>query len=295
LPAYLARRLGSGDESKRSSNAVARALVVGGVTTVGFLLVFGTLGTAISAGAREVTGGLPWAGLVIGVLLALAGVVVLAGRRITLRLPRLGTRTSVGGLPGDLLFGIGYGTASLSCTLPIFLAATGTAVTGSVTASVFSFAAYAVGMGTILTALAVAAALSQKGLALALRRFMPYVNRASGALLLLAGGYVVYYWAFFLLPGSDTRTSGRSVIDRGGQVSSRIATWLGSSTGKTVAAALLAGLGALVVWALWRRLFGEGTSEPEPEEAGVELEPEEAGVGPRARARAEEHRRKEFA
>jgi cytochrome c-type biogenesis protein len=287
LPAYLARRIGADEGRRRGADAVARALVVGGVTTVGFLLVFGTLGTAISAGARELTGGLPWAGLVIGILLALAGVVVLAGRRIPLRLPRLRTRTSVSGLPGDLLFGIGYGTASLSCTLPIFLAATGTAVTGSVTASVFSFAAYAVGMGTILTALAVAAALSQQGLALALRRFMPYVNRVSGALLLLAGGYVVYYWAFFLLPGSDTRIGGRSVIDRGGQVSSRIATWLGSSTGKTVAAVLLAGLGVLVVSALWRRLFGGGTSEPEPEEAG--------GRSLCARARAEEHRRKEFA
>ncbi len=77
LPAYLARRLGGGDESQRGSDAVARALVVGGVTTVGFLLVFGTLGTAISAGAHELRGALPWAGLVIGVGLVLAGAAVL--------------------------------------------------------------------------------------------------------------------------------------------------------------------------------------------------------------------------
>jgi cytochrome c biogenesis protein CcdA len=94
-------------------------------------------------------------------------------------------------LRADLLFGIGYGTASLSCTLPIFLAATGTAVTGSIGASVLSFAAYAAGMGTVLTALAVAAALSRNGLALALRRVLPYVNRLSGAPLVLAGTYVI--------------------------------------------------------------------------------------------------------
>jgi cytochrome c-type biogenesis protein len=254
LPAYLARRLGSGEESQRVSDAVARALLVGGVTAVGFLLVFGTLGTAISAGAHELTNALPWAGLVIGVGLALAGAMVLAGRRITLRLPRARARAFEGGLRGDLLFGIGYGTASLSCTLPIFLAATGTAVTGSVAGSVLGFAAYATGMGTILTALAVAAALSRGGIALALRRVLPQVNRLSGALLLLAGVYVVYYWGFFLLPGSDTRTSGRSLIDRGGQLSGRLATWLGSSTGHEVIWSLLGLTALLATWAVWRRL-----------------------------------------
>jgi cytochrome c-type biogenesis protein len=293
LPAYLARRIGADEGTRRGTDAVARALLVGAVTTAGFMVVFGTIGTAIGLGARELIRALPWAGLTIGALLVLAGLAVVSGRHLRLRLPGLGARR--GGVRGDLLFGLGYGTASLSCTLPVFLAATGTAVTGSVAASALTFVAYAIGMGTILTALAVAAGLSQQGLALALRRFMPYVNRVSGALLLLAGGYVVYYWAFFLLPGSDTRTSGRSVIDRGGEISSRIATWLGSPTGKTVAAALLAGLGALVVWALWRHLFAEGMGEPEPEEAGIEPKPEEPGVGLRARARVEQQRGKEFA
>lgn len=259
LPAYLARRLGAEDGTRRSADAVSRALLVGGVTTAGFMLIFGTIGTAIGLGARELTRALPWAGLVIGAALVVAGAAVLAGGHLRLRLPQLPYRSSGGGLRGDVLFGIGYGTASLSCTLPIFLAATGGAVTGSLAGSALSFLAYAAGMGTILTALAVAAALSQKGLARALRRLVPYVNRVSGALLLLAGAYVVYYWAFFLLPGSDTRSSGRSLIDRGETLSSQAATWLGSSTGQTVATAVLATIAALAAWALWRWLSRPAT------------------------------------
>lgn len=262
LPAYLARRVGAEDGSRRGADAVGRALLVGGVTTAGFMLVFGTIGTAIGLGARELTRTLPWAGLVIGVALVLAGAAVLAGGHLRLRLPQL-SRGPRGGLRGDVLFGIGYGTASLSCTLPIFLAATGGAVTGSLAGSALSFLAYAAGMGTILTALAVAAALSQQGLALALRRLVPYVNRASGALLLLAGAYVVYYWAFFLLPGSDTRTGGRSLIDRGELLSSQVATWLSSSGGQTAAATLLAALGIMAVWALTRPLFRRGPIAPQ--------------------------------
>lgn len=228
--------------------------------------MFGTIGSAIGLGARQLIQALPWAGLVIGVALVAAGAAVLAGRHLPIRLPGVHARAGRPGLRGDLLFGLGYGTASLSCTLPIFLAATGTAVTGSIAESALSFVAYAAGMGTILTALAVAAALSQQGLALALRRFVPYVGRVSGALLLLAGAYVVYYWAFFLLPGSDTRTSGRSLIDRGELLSSRIATWLSSGSGQTVAAILLAALGALIVWALARPLFRRGSAAQEPTE-----------------------------
>ncbi len=255
LPAYLARPIGVEDGVRRSADAVSRALVVGVVTTAGFMLVFGTIGTAIGLGARELTRALPWAGLVIGIALVLAGAAVVAGIRLRVPLPQPRLRSAGPGLHGDVLFGVGYGTASLSCTLPIFLAATGGAVTGSLAGSALSFLAYAAGMGTILTALAVAAALSQQGLARVLRRFVPYVNRAAGALLLLAGGYVVYYWAFFLLPGSDTRTSGRSLIDRGESLSSQAATWLGSDTGQTVASAVLAALAALIAWALWRWLF----------------------------------------
>jgi len=88
LPAYLARRVGAEDGTRKSADAVSRALVVGAVTTAGFMLVFGTIGTAIGLGARELTHALPWAGLVIGVALVLAGAAVLAGGHLRLRLPR---------------------------------------------------------------------------------------------------------------------------------------------------------------------------------------------------------------
>src|SRR5438128_8471152 len=65
LPAYLARRVGAEDGTRRSADAVSRALLVGAVTTAGFMLVFGTIGSAIGLGARELTRALPWAGRVL--------------------------------------------------------------------------------------------------------------------------------------------------------------------------------------------------------------------------------------
>ena len=91
-----------------------------------------------------------------------------------------------------LLFGVGYGVASLGCTLPVFLAVVGSAASGASTAVVF--AAYGAGMAVVVTALALAAAFLREGLARGLRRVLPYMSRIAGALLVVAGGYLAYYW-----------------------------------------------------------------------------------------------------
>lgn len=252
LPAYFARRLRmdtAGDEDKLET--VVRAFAVGAVTTCGFLVMFGAIGGAVSLGAYWLTGVLPWAGLVIGLVLAALGLAVLTGRHIGLSLPTGAPRSARSGLVSDFLFGIGYGTASLSCTLPIFLAVTGTAITGGLLGSTFSFAAYALGMGTILTALAVAAALTRGGLAAVIGRALPYVERASGALLFLAGVYVAYLWGYVLL-SPDLPAEG-NVIVVGERLSSALRGWLDGTAGRTVIFGLLIVLGCLMAWVIWRR------------------------------------------
>ena len=252
LPAYLARRLGTdGSGVSDTSDALLRAFAVGALTTGGFLVVFGVTGGAVSLGAFWLTVALPWAGLVIGLVLTAMGVAVLAGRAVRISLPMAKPAASGSGLQGDFLFGIAYGVASLSCTLPLFLAVTGTAITGGIIASALSFAAYALGMGTVLTALAVGAALSRSGLAAVMGSLLPYVNRASGALLLLAGLYVVYFWTYAVVPLELPARF--SAIVMGEQLSGALRSWLGGTIGQTAIYTLLALLAFLFAWTLWRR------------------------------------------
>ncbi len=251
LPAYLARRLGmDGDGTGDTANTVARAFAVGAVTTGGFLVVFGSIGGAISLGAFWLSSTLPWAGLVIGLALAATGLVVLAGRDVGLGLPTLKPAAVGSGLRGDFVFGVGYGVASLSCTLPVFLAVTGTAATGGMIASVFSFVAYAFGMGTILTALAVGAALSRGGLAAVIGRLLPYVNRAAGAVLLVAGVYVAAFWGTAIF--SPEPTGQGSVIVIGETLSGALRSWLAGPIGQTATYVLLALLVTLFAWTVGR-------------------------------------------
>jgi cytochrome c biogenesis protein CcdA len=98
-------------------------------------------------------------------------------------------------LKNILLFGVAYGLASLSCTLPVFLVVVGSTFTRQGIAwGLAQFLVYGLGMGAVLMALTLSVALFEGVLVGYLRLLLPYVERAGAVLLVGAGAYIVYYW-----------------------------------------------------------------------------------------------------
>lgn len=252
LPAYIGRLLEAEKAHRGGTQAVGRALAVGAMTTVGFLVVFGAVGSGISLGARWLIDAMAWVGLVVGAVLIVLGVAVLCGRHVGVRAPLPGGPARPRGLRSAVLFGMGYGACSLSCTLPIFLMVVGTSVTVGVLAAPLSFVAYALGMGWVLTSVAVAVALPGRAPSRVRRLVLSCVRPVSGVLLLLAGAYVVYYWTYALLepvPGS----AWAQPIAFMDQLSSTLRAWLVGRSGRILTVTLVSVLVALAVgMALWR-------------------------------------------
>jgi cytochrome c-type biogenesis protein len=200
LPGYLGLYLrGAGGHSGRTSRRLARALAIGASVTASFIALFGAAGFVVSLAGALLAVLLPWASLVIGVLLALAGARVLAGRSLHLawaersgaRFGQLAQRTDV---VGYATYGLAFGFSSLACTLPIFLTVVGTALaSGGILGGVIQFALYGIGMGLVLTMLAVAAALFGSAVT-RVGRAGRYLESAGAILLLVSGAYVIYYW-----------------------------------------------------------------------------------------------------
>lgn len=203
LPAYLGLYLGSNDQSQQTAQPVrqlGRALLVGGLVTAGFVVLFGIAGILLSLGTRSIVLSiLPFVGLAVGVLLTALGAWLVGGGKLYTGLAaraasHLGDPNQVN-IKGYFLFGLSYGTASLSCTLPIFLSVVGTAlaVSGLVTAA-GQFFLYALGMGLVIIGLTIGMALFKGTMVGLLRKALPYVQPIGAWLMIIAGAYIVFYW-----------------------------------------------------------------------------------------------------
>jgi cytochrome c-type biogenesis protein len=227
LPAYLSFFLGlEGARDEGARGSPLRALAVGATMTAGFLVVFGLLGIALEPLLDAVQEKLPWVTIVLGIGLVGLGIALLAGRTLSFNLPKVSRGADSQELWSVFLFGISYALVSLSCTLPTFFAAVaGVFDTENFVSGVAVFIAYGLGMGLVLMVLTLAIALAQRGLVTNLKRALPYVNRVSGGLLVLAGAYVAYY-GWYELRVREGDTSGGAIADLVFDLNARISSFI---------------------------------------------------------------------
>ncbi|SCK36146.1 cytochrome c biogenesis CcdA family protein [Streptomyces sp. WMMB 322] len=194
LPAYLSL-LVLGEDSPSRGAAVGRALAATAAMTLGFAAVFGLFGLVVAPLAGQVQQHLPWFTVVFGLLLACAGVWLLAGRQLPTLLPRVRRAPGVtGSVPSMALFGGAYAVASLGCTIAPFLAVVVSAFrSGSTAGGLLLFGAYTAGMGAVVGTAALAVALARTSALGRLRRMGAAASRVGGGLVVLAGAYTAYY------------------------------------------------------------------------------------------------------
>lgn len=202
LPTYLMYFLGIESTRRDSERAtVRRALLVGAAVSAGFMVVFIVIGAVTTwstswllANAKYVTG-------IAGLGFVVLGVAMLFGFRLRIATPTLavgGRDTTVRSM---FVYGVVYATVSLSCTLALF--APLLFERGSIGAGVVNGAAFALGMGLLVTALTVALAVANHALLRVLRSAMQHVQVLAGAFVLLSGLYLLYYfWVVDVSEGS---------------------------------------------------------------------------------------------
>lgn len=226
LPAYLALVVRGEDVGRRA--AVGRAVTATAAMAAGFLTVFGGFGLLTLSAASTVQRYLPYVTVLIGITLVALGIWLLTGREITVRGVASGARWAPTARLGSMFaYGISYAIASLSCTVGPFLAVTAAGLRGgSVLRGVSVYVAYAAGFTLVVGVLAVAAALASSTAVERMRRIVPYVNRISGALLVVVGVYVGYYGLYEIRLFTGNGNPVDPVIAAAGRVQGAIAGWV---------------------------------------------------------------------
>ena len=97
-------------------------------------------------------------------------------------------------LKSYFLFGLSYGTASLSCTLPVFIAVVGFGTTTNFLTATGYFILYGLGMGFVILTLTLIMVIFKIAMVGVPRRLFPSIQPISATMMILAGSYIVYYW-----------------------------------------------------------------------------------------------------
>ncbi|WP_203448802.1 MULTISPECIES: cytochrome c biogenesis CcdA family protein [unclassified Mycobacteroides] len=228
LPVYLALVVRGPGAEIGKSRAVARAVVATVVMAGGFVAVFTVFGLLTVSVASVVQRYLPFVTVVFGIGLVILGLWLLSGRDIIALMPKVldanAPTTRLGSMFG---YGVGYAVASLSCTIGPFLAVTSTTFeSGSFVDGVMVYLSYAAGITLVVGTLAMSTALASTVLLNGMRRMLPYLNRISGAILLVVGAYVGYYGSYEVRLFHANGNPDDPIINAAGKIQRTISGWV---------------------------------------------------------------------
>ena len=261
LPAYLSYFMGTdqpadGIEAATGQRAarIARALRIGLVVSSGFIVVFGLAGVALTLGLQSLIDVLPWLALAVGAAVLVLGIAMVRGFYLNVRIPTVRGGKKERTNRSMFLFGVSYAVASLSCTLPVFLSLIPANLSQeSILGGTLTFIVYGLGMSAVLVVLTLAVALGHDSVVRRMRSSARYINTASGAILILAGGFIIWYWATILSAGG-TAAGQNGLIRFVDQLSASATDFIGTNA-RAAGSLLILAIGGSVLTVLWRRWF----------------------------------------
>jgi cytochrome c-type biogenesis protein len=174
----------------------ARSLRLGLTCAAGSALFFALAAAAITLVGGAVSPYLIAAKPVIAMAVVLLGLALVTD----VRLPSVGV--SVGGamrrLPpaaGLFVYGFGYALASTGCTLPLYVSIVVLPLTSGFSgAAVLTFGSFAVAMALMMLLTSLLVGLAKARMLGLLQASTAWIKRGSGAVLILAGLYLSYYY-----------------------------------------------------------------------------------------------------
>jgi len=190
LPGYISRFATQGNDK---TALIGRALKISTLMILGFFVIYGIAGALIALASQLIKTYMPY--IVIGMsgIIIILGTLMALGKDIALSI-HLHTKQTANETLEAFLFGIAYGLGALGCLFPLFLVvATSALAAPTVAEGSLYLLAYFLGMSIFTIIFAFLAIFAQRFLRQRMRTILPYITRASGILLILAGIYIIAY------------------------------------------------------------------------------------------------------
>lgn len=202
IPAYVGYYAGlDADGDATPLEAAWAGTRSGAAAAGGVLALFALGGLAIYVlrtqlelvGSGALADALQGASLAVGLLLIGLGVAMVASARQGIGLPIRAPRRRT---PGSAAaFGVLFAVASMGCTLPLVFGVLGSALAQGPAGALATVLAFGAGLAVLLLAVGVAVSVAEERVQAQIGRIVPHVRTAGGVLLVLAGLYILGFYA----------------------------------------------------------------------------------------------------
>ncbi len=258
LPAYITVIVtGNINETVSRPQAIARAISFGTAMTVGFMAVFISFGLIFSglnvAAQGNILPYVPYVTVVFGLLLIGLGIHLLRGGEFNVPGMKISGTAPTKAFASQIMYGVGFALASLSCTIGPFLGVVAVALDApNAFAAGLPFVVYAIGMGTSVLVVSLIAAVAGSTVVAGLRKHMGTLMKVTSVVMLLVGIYVTIYGIAEALLLNGNRALEPFLVATGEAQSTVVrAIFNLGPTALTIVAVLVVG-GSLGLW-LWSR------------------------------------------
>ena len=196
LPAYVSYYIGREEQDKNVREDFFNGLKNGSFVSLGLISIFMVIGAIIVYIGNFIKSYIPLFTIVVGFFLIIVGFFMLFNKKFSLSLPlhlQFKKRTNSNFLR-FYTFGIGYGLAVMSCTLPVFLAIIISALsTGNIIDGILVFLLYSIAAAVGVIGVSIITAMSKITLMKKFTRIFPYLRIITSVVIIVVGSYIIYY------------------------------------------------------------------------------------------------------
>jgi len=194
LPGYLSAFLTR--EQNTKTPLWIKILLFSSLTILGIITIYALAGILIFSIASIIKQYMVYVVLIMAIIIILFGIMMLMGKSISLPIhsPRVKAKAQ---FIEAYLFGIAYAIGSLGCLFPLFLVVMTSALQAGAEGILYLIA-YAIGMSIFMILFYSLAVAGKQFLHKWLNKFMPYVLRIGGAIVIAAGIYIIWYQSALL-------------------------------------------------------------------------------------------------
>lgn len=196
LPGYIVAFISRTDKNPAVSTRLMRGLKLALLSIAGIFAIYAIATILIISAAQLLKDYLLWVTMGMGVILIAIGIMMAAGKSFsfTLNVNHASPKSEVA---EAFVFGVAYAIGALGCLFPLFLiVATQALAAPSAWTGAGYFAAYFGGISVMMIGAILLSVLARDIMMKYLRKILPHMEKITGWLLIVAGGYVIYYQSF---------------------------------------------------------------------------------------------------